>query len=138
MAASLLVLVMFGVDVVKRLTRDTYFRAIGSAVLLMLVVGTLFFWLNEGRSFLKAFAYSSMTMAMNSPYGVDWGPTTEFGVVFQVFYVFLSVGLFLLFVLEAGKTMVQSYEDTSKKIAEREAARRAKSSPTSDAGGGAS
>ena len=138
MAASLLVLVMFGVDIVKRLTRDTYFRAIGSAVLLMLVVGTLFFWPNEGRSFLKAFAYSSMTMAMNSPYGVDWGPTTEFGVVFQVFYVFLSVGLFLLFVLEAGKTMVQSYEDTSKKIAEREATRRAKNQANEQGGGGAS
>ena len=38
------------------------------------------------------------------PYGIDWGPTTAFGVTFQVVYVFLSVGLFLLFVLEAGKT----------------------------------
>ena len=123
MMTSLLVLSMFGYDIVKRLIRDVYFRAIGTAVLLMLVVGTLFFWLHEGRSFLDAFAYSSMTMAMNSPYGVHWGPTTEFGVIFQVVYVFPSVGLFLLFVLEAGKTMVQSYEDTSRKIAERKAAR---------------
>ena len=123
MMTSLLVLSMFGYDIVKRLTRDTYFRAIGTAVLLMLVVGTLFFWLHEGRSFLDAFAYSSMTMAMNSPYGAHWGPTTTFGVVFQVVYVFPSVGLFLLFVLEAGKTMVQSYEDTSRRIAERKATR---------------
>ena len=59
-------------------------------------------------------------------------------LVFQVFYVFLSVGLFLLFVLEAGKTMVQSYEDTSKKIAEREATRRAKNQANEQGGGGAS
>ena len=126
MTTSLLVLLMFGYDIVKRLIRDTYFRAIGTAVLLMLVVGTLFFWLHEGRSFVKAFAYSSLTMAMNSPYGVDWGPTTAFGVIFQIFYVYLSVGVFLLFGLEAGKTMVQSYEDTSKKVAVRKATRRAK------------
>ena len=138
MAASLLVLSMFGVDIVKRLIRDTYFRTIGTAVLLMLVVGTLFFWLHEGRSFVNAFAYSSMTMAMNSPYGVDWGPTTEFGDIFQIFYVYLSVGLFLLFVLEAGKTMVQSYEDTSKKIAERKATRRAKKQGNKQVEGGAS
>ena len=138
MAASLLVLSMFGVDIVKRLIRDTYFRAIGTAVLLMLLVGILFFWLHEGRSFLEAFAYASMTMAMNSPYGIEWGPTTAFGVTFQVFYVFLSVGLFLLFVLEAGKTMVQSYEDTSKKIAERKATRRTKKQANKQVGGGAS
>lgn len=138
MTTSLLLLLMFGYDIVKRLIRDTHFRAIGTAVLLMLVVGTLFFWLYEGRSFLEAFAYSSMTMAMNSPYGIDWGPTTAFGVIFQVVYVFLSVGLFLLFVLEAGKTMVQSFEDTSKKIAERKATRRAKKQANKQVVGGGS
>ena len=138
MTTSLLVLLVFGYDIVKRLIRDTYFRAIGTAVLLMLVVGTLFFWLHEGQTFVKAFAYSSMTMAMNSPYGADWGPATALGVIFQIFYVYLSVGLFLLFVLEAGKTMVQSYEDTSKKIAERKATRRAKKQANKQVEGGAS
>jgi hypothetical protein len=38
----------------------------------------------------------------------------------------LGVGLFLLFVLEAGKTMVQSYEDFARKKTERRAAKRAK------------
>jgi hypothetical protein len=36
------------------------------------------------------------------------------------------VGLFLIFVLEAGKTMVQSYEEFNRQMAERRALRRAK------------
>jgi hypothetical protein len=36
------------------------------------------------------------------------------------------VGLFLIFVLEAGKTMVQSYEEFTRKTAERRALKRAK------------
>jgi hypothetical protein len=65
-------------------------------------------------------------MAMNSPYGIGWGPQTTGGILFNIMYLFLSVGLFLLFVLEAGKTMVQSYEEFFKKMAERKALRRAK------------
>ena len=42
---------------------------------------------------------------MNSPYGIDWGPATTVGVVFNIIYLFFGVGLFLLFVMESGKTM---------------------------------
>jgi hypothetical protein len=40
-------------------------------------------------------------------------------------YLFLGVGLFLLFALETGKTMVQSYEELTRKVAERRARKRA-------------
>ena len=126
MVTSLLLLFKFGYDIVRRLIHDAYFRALGSALLTILLVGTLFFWLAEGRSFLHALAYSAATMAMNSPYGIGWGPQTTGGILFNIIYLFLSVGLFLLFVLEAGKTMVQSYEEFFKKMAERKALKRAK------------
>ena len=126
MITSLVLLFKFGYDIVKRLIHDAYFRALGIMVLMMVLVGTLFFWLVEGRTFLQALAYAALTMAMNSPYGTGWGPETVGGMVFNIIYVFLGVGLFLLFVLEAGKTMVQSYEEFARKMAERKTAKRAK------------
>ena len=119
MAASFLLLFDFAYAVVRRLIRDAYYRALGIVLLIMLLAGTLFFWLAEGRPFLQALVFSAGTMAMNTPYGFGGAPTTVAGVLFFVFYLFLSVGLFLLFVIETGKTMVQSYEDFSKKMAAR-------------------
>jgi hypothetical protein len=129
MGASLLVLFKLAYDVVKRLVRDEYFRALGTALLMMLLAGTLFFWLVEGRSFVHALAYAAGTLALNSPYGEGWGPRTVAGVVFNVFYLFLGAGLYLLFVLEAGKTMVLSYEESVRARAERKAAKREPAHP---------
>jgi hypothetical protein len=126
MMTSLLILVKFVYDVVRRFIRDAYYRALGTALLLMLLVGTLFFWLSEGRTFLQALTYSALTMAMNSPYGFGWGPQTTVGLIFNIIYVFLSVGLFLLFVLETGKTMAQSHEELLKKMAARKALKQTK------------
>jgi voltage-gated potassium channel len=125
MLVSLLLLVKFVYDIGKRLILDAYFRSLGILVLIMAGIGTLFFWLVEGRTFLQALAYSAATLAMNSPYGHAWGPATTGGIVFNIVYIFLGVGLFLIFVLEAGKTMVQSYEEFTRKMAERRAVKRA-------------
>ena len=95
-------------------------------LLIIVLAGTLFFWLAEGRTFLQALTYAALTVAMNSPYGTGWGPETVGGIVFNIIYVFLGVGLFLLFVLESGKTMVQSYEEFLRKMAERKALKQAK------------
>jgi hypothetical protein len=59
----------------------------------------------------------------------SWGPRTIGGVVFHIIYLFFGVGLFLLFVLEAGKTMAQSYEEFMRKMAERKAAKQARKQP---------
>ena len=118
MIVSLLLLLKFVYDICKRLAHDAFFRSLGILVLIMVVVGTLFFWLVEGRTLLNALAYAVSTLAMNSPYGLGMGPATTGGIVFNIFYAFLGVGLFLIFVLEAGKTMVQSYEEFTRKMAE--------------------
>ena len=126
MTTSLLLLIKFIYDIVKRLMRDPYFRALGTVLLLMILIGTLFFWLAEDQTFLHALSYAVGTIAMNSPYGTGWGPQTVVGIIFNTVYIFLGVGLFLLFALEAGKTMVQSYEEFTRKLAERRAARAAR------------
>lgn len=126
MATSLLLLFKFAYDIVKRLIHDAYFRALGSVLLIMILIGTLFYWLAQDRTFLKAVTFSACTLAMNSPYGLDWGPKTVVGVVFHIIYQFFGIGLFLLFVLEAGKTMTQSYEEFLRKMTERKALKRTK------------
>ncbi len=126
MAASLVLLFRFGYDIVRRLIHDAHFRALGMALLMMIAVGTLFFWLVEGRTFLQALNYSACTVAMNSPYGPGLGPKTVGGVLFNIVYLFLGAGLFLLFVLEAGKTMVRSFEESTRKRAERKALKQAR------------
>ena len=115
MVMSILLLFEFVSAVVRRLIHDAYFRALGTVLVILLLAGTLFLWLAEGRTFLQAFVFSAGTMAMNTPYGAGGAPTTVGGIVFFVFYLFMSAGLFILFVLETGKTMVQSYEDFFKK-----------------------
>jgi len=111
MLASLLLLFKFIIDIFKRLIKDQYYRSLGLVLMLILIAGTLFYWLAQGRSFIQALSFSVATMAMNSPYGIDWGPSSISGVIFHLIYMFLSVGIFLLFVLETGKTMVKTYED---------------------------
>ena len=123
---ALLLIFRFGYDIIRRLIHDLYFRALGSALVMMLVVGTVFFWLVEGRTPFQALTYSAMTMAMNSPYGIGWGPRSTGGILFNIIYLFLSVGIFLLFVLEAGKTMARSYEEFFKKMAEQNVLKRTK------------
>jgi hypothetical protein len=75
--------------------------------------------MTQGRTFIEALGFSAATMSMNSPYGIGWGPSTYFGVVFHIIYMFISVGIFILFVLETGKTMVKTYDDFNKSLEER-------------------
>jgi hypothetical protein len=127
MIASVLLLFKFAFDIGKRLTRESYFRALAIVLLIMTLIGTLYFWLAEGTPFLYALAYAATTLSMNSRYGIGWGPQSSAGIIFNIIYMFLGVGLYLLFVLEAGKTMVQSYEEFTRKMTERRAARQARS-----------
>jgi voltage-gated potassium channel len=126
MLASILLLLKFIVDIFKRLVKDPYYRSLGFVLVLILIAGTLFYWLAQGRSFVQALSFSVATMAMNSPYGIDWGPNNIAGVLFHLIYMFLSVGIFLLFVLETGKTMVKAYDEFQQKMNERKAIKKAK------------
>ncbi|HLA60246.1 MAG TPA: hypothetical protein VK622_15840 [Puia sp.] len=110
-------------DIIKRLRNDKVFRTIGFLLFVLILVGTMFFWLVEGRPFLGALAYAVGTLAMNSPY--RQAPQSTVGVIFNIVYIFIGVGVYLIFVLEAGKTIISSHEEWEKKRAEKKAAKKA-------------
>ena len=113
----------FIVDIIKRLIHDKMFRTLGFLLFVLILVGTLFFWLVEGQTFLGSLAYAVGTLSMNSPYNL--APQKTVAVIFNIIYIFIGVGVYLLFILEAGKTIVTAHEDWEKKRAEKKAAKKA-------------
>ena len=110
-------------DIVKRLINDKVFRTLGFLLFILIVVGTMFFWLVEGKTFLQAFAYSIGTLSMNSPYNL--APQKTISVIFNIVYIFIGVGVYLIFVMEAGRTIISAHHEFEKKMAERKAAKKA-------------
>ena len=111
-------------DIIKRLRNDKVFRTLGFLLFVLILVGTLFFWLVEGKSFLGALAYAVGTLSMNSPYNL--APQSTVGVIFNIIYIFIGVGIYLIFVIEAGKTILTAHEEWEKKRAEKKALKKAK------------
>jgi len=122
MITSLLLSAQFLIGIFRRLAKDVYYRSLGTVMVIVLVIGTLFTWLVGKWPFLDALLYAVTTMAMNTPYS---GPLVSAAgsemVFFHMAYTFLSVGIFIIFAVETGKTMLTTYEDVMKKIAERKA-----------------
>jgi len=110
-------------DIIQRLIKDKIFRTLGFLLFVLILVGTLFFWLVEGRTFLQALAYSVGTLSLNSPYNL--APQKTIGVIFNIIYIFIGVGVYLIFVMEAGRTIIDAHHEFEKKMAERKAAKKA-------------
>jgi len=121
---EILLIGKFVYDIVKRLINDRHFRTLGFLLFVLVVVGTLFFWLTGELNFIQGLAYSVGTLAMNSPYKL--APQKTFGVIFNLIYIVIGVGVYLLFVLEVGKTILSSHIEFEKKMAERKALKKAK------------
>ena len=129
MLTSLILAAQFVIGIGKRLASDVYYRSLGMVMLIMVVIGTLFTWLVGKWPFVDALLYAVTTMSMNTPYSgpLAMAAASEM-VFFHMAYTFLSVGIFLIFAMETGKTMLTTYEDAMRKIAERKA-RKAAASP---------
>lgn len=103
----------FIIDIIKRLRKDKTFRTIGFLLFVLILIGTMFFWLVEDFPFLKALGYAVGTLSMNSPY--DFRITlSPIGIIFNVVYIFIGVGVYLIFVLEAGKTIISAHKEFEK------------------------
>jgi hypothetical protein len=113
----------FIVDIIKRLRSDKVFRTLGFLLFVLILVGTMFFWLVEKRPFLGALAYAVGTLSMNSPY--NQAPHSTVGIIFNIIYIFIGVGVYLIFVLEAGKTIISSHTEWERKREEKKAAKKA-------------
>ena len=110
-------------DIIKRLRNDKVFRTLGFLLFVLILVGTMFFWLVEKLPFISALAYAVGTLAMNSPYKL--APQSVVGVLFNIVYIFIGVGIYLIFVLEAGKTIIASHTEWEKKREEKKALKKA-------------
>ena len=110
-------------DIIKRLRNDKVYRTLGFLMFVLVLVGTMFFWLVEDKGFLRGLAYAVGTLSMNSPYNL--APKSTVGVVFNLIYIFIGAGVYLLFILETGKTIVSAHEDFEKKRAAKKAAKKA-------------
>jgi hypothetical protein len=69
-------------------------------------------------------AYAVGTLSMNSPY--NQGPQSTVGVIFNIVYIFIGVGVYLIYILEAGKTIISAHEEWEKKLAEKKALKKAR------------
>ena len=74
-------------DIIKRLKNDKVYRTLGFLIFVLIMVGTMFFWLVEKKGFLGGLAYAVGTLSMNSPYNL--APTSTVGVVFNIIYIFI-------------------------------------------------
>lgn len=110
-------------DIIKRLRNDKVYRTLGFLIFVLVMVGTMFFWLVEHKTFLQALAYAIGTLSMNSPYSL--APQSTVGVIFNIIYIFIGVGVYLIFIFETGKTIVAAHEDFEKKQAEKKALKKA-------------
>lgn len=110
-------------DIVKRLRNDKVYRTLGFLMFVLVMVGTMFFWLVEHKTFLQALAYAIGTLSMNSPYNL--APQSTVGVIFNIVFIFIGVGIYLIFILETGKTIVAAHEAFEKKQAEKKALKKA-------------
>ena len=110
-------------DIAKRIVNDKVFRTLGFLLFVLILVGTLFFWLVEGKTFLQALAYAVGTLSMNSPYNL--APQKTISVIFNLVYIFIGVGVYLIFVMEAGRTIIAAHHEFEEKMAARKAAKKA-------------
>lgn len=110
-------------DIAKRIINDKIFRTLGFLLFVLILVGTLFFWLVEGKSFLQALAYAVGTLSMNSPYNL--APQKTISVIFNIVYIFIGVGVYIIFVMEAGRTIISAHHEFEEKMAARKAAKKA-------------
>jgi len=122
MLTSLFLSLQFLIGIGRRFASDAYYRSLGILIVIMLLIGTLFAWLVGKWPFVESLLYAVTTMSMNTPYN---GPHVEAAgaemTFFHMAYTFLSVGVFIIFAMETGKTMIGTYDETMKKMADRKA-----------------
>lgn len=122
MFTSLFLSAQFFIGIGKRLAKDGYYQSLGLVLLIVMVIGTLFTWLVGKWPFADALLYAVTTMSMNTPYSGPLVAASGRGMeVFHMVYTLMSVGIFIIFAIETGKTMLATYDETLKKIAERKA-----------------
>lgn len=118
-------------DLTKRLIHDKVFRTLGFLVFVLVLIGTMFYWLVEHKTFIDGMHYAVGTLSMNSP---SEGPTSTLGKIFDMIYRIIGVGVFLTFIMEAGKTIISAHHEFEKSQAEKKALKKEKKEAAKQAG----
>ena len=77
------------------LSPNRIFRYLGTSVIIVLSIGTVFYRFVEGFSWIDAYYFSVVTLATVG-YG-DLAPRTTAGKLFTTFYIFVGVGILATF-----------------------------------------
>lgn len=100
----MIALYIFFVQLTKRVRsgwKDPEFRGLFWTVLGVLGIGTVYYHLREGWSWVDAFYFSVVTLATVG-YG-DFSPTTTETRLFTVFYIIVGLGLLSSFILKLAE-----------------------------------
>ncbi len=93
--------------------RDPETKALPPIVGILLLSGTIFYWLEEDWTIIQALYFSVVTLATVG-YG-DLTPTTDFSRIFTIIYIFIGLGVLVLFLSAiAQQYMRQKGEDADR------------------------
>lgn len=92
---------------------DSEFRVLLSSVLVMILLGVLFYTRVEGWSVLDSFYFVIITMTTVG-YG-DFSPVTAAGKLVTVFFILAGIGLFLAFLSRIAALATESAAQARKK-----------------------
>lgn len=81
---------------IQKSFKDSEFRLLSILVTVCLMIGTVFYRIVEGWSWLDCLYFSVVTLTTVG-YG-DLNPTTALSKVFTMIYILIGLGLFLVFV----------------------------------------
>jgi len=95
------------------------YRILLGLVVFMLSLGTVFYHLVEGFSWLDAYYFSVVTLATVG-YG-DFTPHTPLGKLFTTFFIFVGVGIITAFIsYNLRRTAYNRQQKHDKKLTEKE------------------
>ena len=80
------------------------FRVAATLALTLLTVGTIFYHFNEGWTWIESVYFCVVSLATVG-YG-DFHPTNDVSRIFTVFYIFVGVGILVIFFNEASSMLV--------------------------------
>ena len=90
------------------LFRKPKYRAVFIWMLIILLLGTVFYHFAEGWSWLDSFYFSVITLSTVG-YG-DFSPTTAIAKIFTSAYIFLGISIFVSFASMLAKERVSMHQ----------------------------